>query len=279
MNLLRSPRYVEQKMRAELLLGLLACIFLVQANKSCLVNDFSYCGIDPDKKDCIPEIPKVADQDLELVQVFAVLRHGDRNFYGPDVCWFERKDLYDCVDVDLVFDSGKKCGIEVLTLRGFKQEIINGKMLKNAYSNILPSKLDGQIYVASTNSSRTITSAEGALFGMFGEDGQIPNSKDYLPFIDIQSKEFTIIYPNTFRFPILDKWNDLAIGDKNEANYPNVVKGIREFYKSINQPLNDSYVLVDNFDCVNVISVIIKAFMEVILHWMWQILSRLKSGD
>jgi hypothetical protein len=158
--------------------------------KICLINHSQYCGIDTDlnSDDCVPEIPKLnfPGNGLELVQVFTFARHGDRTFLDNDDCWFELEDLLDCVDVDLEFDSKKKCEFGYLTRRGFEQEVINGKMLRNAYSKILPRNLDNQIFVQSTNVSRTITSAQAVLFGMFGEANEIPRMRKYLPIIEIQ---------------------------------------------------------------------------------------------
>jgi len=144
------------------------------------------------------------------LQVEMLFRHGDRTSFAwyptpgslgsKKQCWPNDTNVWDCsinylnypspnnnvvslgssgVLFRKVYDAGENvlagnCDVGQLTQKGFLQEVVNGKMLRNYYVNklgFLPTQLTqdnlGLIHVRSDDEGRTVLSAQGVLLGLF----------------------------------------------------------------------------------------------------------------
>eukprot|EP00123_Amoebidium_parasiticum_P022796 comp9524_c0_seq1/m.4553 comp9524_c0_seq1/g.4553 ORF comp9524_c0_seq1/g.4553 comp9524_c0_seq1/m.4553 type:complete len:482 (-) comp9524_c0_seq1:342-1787(-) len=153
----------------------------------------SYCNVDTFRDTNMPAT-KITGADLRLKHVNVVFRHGDRTIYERTNCW-PTDVTWQCdlaftdtpaliTDpknrrVDRLFlkqyDAGPNaqkgnCYIGALTVRGYKQEHLNGEALRREYvdSGFLPKKLnESQVWLRADDVPRTIQSLEALINGMY----------------------------------------------------------------------------------------------------------------
>jgi lysosomal acid phosphatase len=216
----------------------------------CFVRHHEYCGLRP-HSDCSVDIPEISDSGYKLTQVIALFRHGDRTFWADNNCGWEEPQLRNCKNEELDGDEEHAlCAVGELTVRGFKQHVRNGKMLKRAYGNsILPKKFDGQVYVRSTNFQRTITSAQAVLFGMFSKASAWVHN-GYLEHIVVEENQGELIN-SANRYPQNQLWMNRSLEKSNLERYPQVDQGIQKISKIMGESLDPMDIPSKVFDCVN----------------------------
>jgi hypothetical protein len=231
----------------------------------CFVRNHEYCGL-KSHVDCKFDIPppslppsssSFGEGGLRLIQAFAVFRHGDRTFWDNRTCWFDQPQLENCKNEDLNStsessdaDEHELCQIGELTIRGFKQHVRNGKMLRRTYGNsILPREFGDQIYVRSTNLQRTITSAEAVLFGMFSKSSAWIHS-GYRKDIFVEEGADGLIN-NFARYDHISEWMNLSLQEDNLKKYPQVYQGIQKISAMMNSTIALFDIPTRIFDCVN----------------------------
>jgi lysophosphatidic acid phosphatase type 6 len=220
--------------------------------------------------------PPPAELGYELSQVFAFLRHGDRNVCEKNTCWSRAaEELNRCRIEDVSLPSNKqgaleffrrlqtgvegnqKCAIGQLTTYGFRQHIRNGKILRSAYGSLLSGKFDHrEMFVRSTDYSRTISSSQALLVGFFDDFNTLSMHFEHMLDIQVENRTHGIIQPNYHRFPILNQFDSEALEGKSRNPFSKslrdeLVQALRKIEGETNQKLHlDNFT--DFFDCLNV---------------------------
>ncbi|XP_032220506.2 counting factor 60 [Nematostella vectensis] len=188
-----------------------------------------YCGKPTEAKTLgLPE-------GFKLKQTHVIIRHGDRvraGYHGP--CWDGDKAIWDCtltsaslpaikhdshyIVVDRIYrrvylngresDAGD-CAIGHLTLEGYKQQELNGQILRKVYvdTGFLKSNFSStEMYLRSDDESRTMQSAQALILGMY-PPATIASDRAQVADINTMDKLFDSIEPNTMLCPKLSEYN------------------------------------------------------------------------
>lgn len=160
----------------------------------------------------VPPPPKGA----KLMQVHAIIRHGDRTPWTGDLCWPNDSSVWNCTlshaEVPMYADDmyGKivprvyrkrflfgdetlngNCSIGQLTTIGYNQQLANGKALMQAYvkSGFLDDTISSsEIYIRSDNEPRTQQSAESLMLGMY------PLRGGFTEVVELETRDTTFDY-------------------------------------------------------------------------------------
>ncbi|XP_011406697.1 PREDICTED: counting factor 60-like [Amphimedon queenslandica] len=146
-------------------------------------------------------------EDVNLKQVIAVIRHGDRTAWNGSSCWPGDDYIWSCdlvhgqmpVDTKVEKERGTagrifekiflptneemhgNCSVAQLTTIGYKQHLANGGSLNSAYVKngfLTPSLDPSQVFIRSDDIPRTILSAQSLMDGMFPQDGKCEDNGD-----------------------------------------------------------------------------------------------------
>mmetsp|Transcript_2944 Transcript_2944/g.7196 ORF Transcript_2944/g.7196 Transcript_2944/m.7196 type:complete len:426 (-) Transcript_2944:25-1302(-) len=158
-----------------------------------------YCGRDPSKDNgALEEESRVLyDNDMELIQVQVVIRHGDRTSWSGLPCWKSDNATWDCTTTDASvpvssFDNhfpkhgatlfrrvnikGREvlpgtCLVGELTTKGHLQERGNGEYLRKKLiedAGFLPRDFESKyVFFRTDNEYRTLQSAESLILGLY----------------------------------------------------------------------------------------------------------------
>eukprot|EP00475_Leptophrys_vorax_P014901 TRINITY_DN21163_c0_g1_i1.p1 TRINITY_DN21163_c0_g1~~TRINITY_DN21163_c0_g1_i1.p1 ORF type:complete len:449 (-),score=116.57 TRINITY_DN21163_c0_g1_i1:81-1427(-) len=221
--------------------------------------------------------PPAAELGYELAQVFAFLRHGDRNVCDRGTCWSrEAEQLNKCREGDISLPSSKKqareffkrllhdgatgnekCAIGQLTTYGFKQHIRNGRILRRAYDGFISRDFDhSELFVRSTDYSRTISSAQALLMGMFDDFSSLSMHFEHLLDIQVENKTHGIIQPNYRLFPILHQYDTEALEGLSKNAFTNslrsdLLQALDKISGEVGKKLHVEN-FTEFFDCLNV---------------------------
>jgi hypothetical protein len=252
-------------------------------------DDLQYCGLEPhlSEKSFNPECPMLVPpieesisefaryiaKNLTLRQVFVFARHGDRFISEESFCLDpEHESLHQCRSVQGYAPSQRKfigeylnklqseeeeyesCTVGQLTVRGFNQHVRNGIVLRNSYIQrikLLSSHLDhSEVYVRSTDYSRTISSAQGMLMGMF-ESESIWMHSDHLLDIQVEPRGAGIIAPNPNLYPALLSYYSAEVLHELAIERPEIKQSLEELEQKLNMKFG-LHNVTKIFDCLNV---------------------------
>lgn len=263
---------------------LLVCLSLLT------VASLDYCGKSPDSVTWHPRAPVTADRfsippldqaGWNLRQVFVFLRHGDRHVAEAGKCWSkEAETLEKCRTADVSLPSDRlhvskfwekahltegeeRCAIGQLTSVGYKQHLRNGEILRRTYGNFISDHFDSsEIYVRSTDYSRTMSSAHAVLVGLYNSPRKIELSFNHLLDIDVEKELHGIITLNYNEFPILRNFTHDALHslDLHIENLASLRRQFQTESEQISNHLRDKFGdrrrfsddLIPLFDCLNV---------------------------
>jgi len=220
--------------------------------------------------------PPAADSGFELAQVFAFLRHGDRNVCEKNTCWSKSAEqLKKCRVGDVSVPSSKRfaanffkklkndlegvenCGIGQLTTYGFRQHMRNGKILRKAYNGFISEQFEHEeLYVRSTDYSRTISSTQGLLVGLFDDESALPMHFEHAFDIHVENRTHGIILPNHHIFPILKSLDAEALEGKSSNEFSRMRRQELLYQLEMISELSGKKLHLQNFtdffDCLNV---------------------------
>eukprot|EP00474_Spongospora_subterranea_P009408 CRZ09866.1 hypothetical protein [Spongospora subterranea] len=177
----------------------------------------NYCGLDPLRPETYPFIPPLNKEGLEIIQVQAFIRHGDRFFDTGDLCWSGQEHIeYHCEMTHMSMPNGNlsessitppgrlyrkrfinnrndflgNCRVGQLSVKGYHQESVLGSLFRDAYVNKLlnPVLHAEEVYFRSDDVPRTILSAESFIGGLFPSLSTESDSKSEI--VDIWSMDF-----------------------------------------------------------------------------------------
>lgn len=190
-----------------------------------------YCGNDSYKY--IPLQRGDNGEEYTLKQVHVIIRHGDRTRANAAPCWANDTAVWDCmltsaslpvikhdihdITVDRIYrdvympgrnDMKGDCGLGHLTFKGYKQEEVNGRNLRQVYVNtgfLSPNYSSHEVFFRTDDMSRTRQSAQALALGMFPPSA--PSSgKSQVVDINVMDKDFDDMEPNPNLCPKLNQY-------------------------------------------------------------------------
>lgn len=190
-----------------------------------------YCGNDSYKY--IPLQRGNNGEEYTLKQVHVIIRHGDRTRANAAPCWANDTAVWDClltsaslpvikhdihdITVDRIYrdvympgrnDMKGDCGLGHLTFKGYKQEEVNGRNLRQVYVDTGFLSLNyssHEVFFRTDDMSRTRQSAQALALGMFPPSA--PSSgKSQVVDINVMDKDFDDMEPNPNLCPKLNQY-------------------------------------------------------------------------
>lgn len=190
-----------------------------------------YCGNDSYKY--IPLQRGDNGEEYTLKQVHVIIRHGDRTRANAAPCWANDTAVWDClltsaslpvikhdihdITVDRIYrdvympgrnDMKGDCGLGHLTFKGYKQEEVNGRNLRQVYVDtgfLSPNYSSHEVFFRTDDMSRTRQSAQALALGMFPPSA--PSSgKSQVVDINVMDKDFDDMEPNPNLCPKLNQY-------------------------------------------------------------------------
>jgi len=221
-------------------------------------DSYYYCGKNPLKP--VPSIPPLETTDANLIQVEVLIRHGDRSsfaWYSPPAslgtrkqCWPGDTAAWNCTVNYLtypglsrvapsisqpdrlyrkLYDNDKNilagnCDVGQLTSKGYHQQIVNGKMIRNYYvdkMSFLPENITednlSTFYIRSDDVPRTVMSAEGLLQGLYPVEPNI--TRPLMVDIHTRSLDLSVLTVNPTLCPRIGQVLEEAMQSANYTQF------------------------------------------------------------
>jgi hypothetical protein len=223
---------------------------------------------------------------MQLQQVVTFIRHGDRTSTNSRVaqkgtgwppkqgCWPNDSGQWQCSARDVVtvqadqwstfnwsmpqfltrkqYDDGENtvagtCFQGQLTDRGYKQQLNNGRMFREAYVQRTPllsplfnaDTAQHELYIRSDDYPRTIQSAEGLLMGLYPA-GSIEKRNVMMQLVVMHLREVTTdpLAISTTLCPRIQTYSTAAVAQQSFLNYSSSLKPLAEKLSKVSEERN-----------------------------------------